>query len=191
MCKEHPAALPARRGVLFAAVREWYTFFIILMTVFRPLIIAIAGIIFFSIVSISTIHFLSRFWGAPAPSSPQVVLQKNLVSGSLRIPVEISDTPAKLELGLSGRDSLPEPTGMLFAFPAPGSYGFWMKDMKFPLDMIWLDTKMVVVYIKASATPDSYPQIFGSQKEAQYVLEVNTGFAAKNGIKIGTKFELK
>ena len=61
---------------------------------------------------------------------------------SLRL--EVADTDASRTLGLSGRDSLDSGAGMLFTFDAPGIYPFWMKDMKFPLDMVWIDSGKVV-----------------------------------------------
>src|SRR5882672_5260542 len=49
-----------------------------------------------------------------------------------------ADTDALRTLGLSGHSPLAADEGMLFIFPAPGEYGFWMKDMLFPLDLVWI-----------------------------------------------------
>ncbi len=110
--------------------------------------------------------------------------------GGRVISVELAKTMAEQILGLSGRESLAPDTGMLFVFAAPGKYGFWMKDMKFPIDMIWLAPDLSVVYIKENATPSSYPETFSPGADAKYVLEVNSGFSAQAGIKIGDKAEL-
>jgi len=104
--------------------------------------------------------------------------------------VEIADTPAERELGLSGRERLGEKEGMIFVFDSPGRHAFWMKDMLFPLDIIWLDENLKVIYIKKDARPESYPEIFLPGEDAKYVLEVVTGFADKYNLKEGDEVEL-
>ena len=83
------------------------------------------------------------------------------------IKVEIADTDAKRELGLSGHAPLSDTQGMLFVFDTPGIYSFWMKDMLFPLDIIWLAPSEVegtdaakVIYIAKDLQPSSYPSAF-------------------------------
>src|SRR3990167_982884 len=104
--------------------------------------------------------------------------------------VEIADTPAERELGLSGRERLGEKEGMIFVFDSPGRHAFWMKDMLFPLDIIWLDENLKVIYIKKDARPESYPEIFLPGEDAKYVLEVVAGFADKYNLKEGDGVEL-
>jgi uncharacterized membrane protein (UPF0127 family) len=93
------------------------------------------------------------------------------------ISVEVVDTPAERERGLSGRESLGRNQGMLFVFSDPSEYCLWMKDMKFPIDMIWLDEKKQVLHIQESAQPDSYPESFCPPGDAKYILEVPAGSA--------------
>jgi uncharacterized membrane protein (UPF0127 family) len=107
------------------------------------------------------------------------------------VQVEIADTEAKQERGLSGRDSLPPNTGMLFVFKEPAAYQFWMKDMKFPIDIIWLAADQTITYIKQNATPDSYPTIFEPPYLSLYVLEVPAGFAEAHGLNIGDQAVIK
>lgn len=89
--------------------------------------------------------------------------------------------------GLSGRKSLAKNSGMLFVFSKSDKYAFWMKDMNFAIDIIWFNEKMEVVYIKENALPSSYPETYESENPAKYILEVNSGFAEKNNLKIGDK----
>ena len=103
---------------------------------------------------------------------------------------ELADTPASRELGLSGRVSMNDDEGMLFAFDKPGRYGFWMKDMKFPLDIIWINENGVIVSIERGLTPESYPKTFINQSEASYVLEVNAGLAERFGLYLGRKVKM-
>ena len=98
---------------------------------------------------------------------------------------QIADTQALQEQGLSGTPSLSEGHAMLFVFSTPGKYAFWMKDMNYAIDMIWLGADKKVVYVKDHATPDSYPQMFVSNDPAQYVIEVPDGFARSHGVKVG------
>ena len=91
--------------------------------------------------------------------------------------------------GLSGRNKLKEDEGMLFVFNHIGQYPFWMKDMNFAIDIIWLGEDLSVVFIKKNALPESYPETFTPSQNAKYVLEVSSQFLKKNNIKIGDKVE--
>jgi len=91
-------------------------------------------------------------------------------------------------LGLSGRDSLALNSGMLFYFDHDDFWKFWMKDMKFSIDIIWLDKDFRVIDIKNNATPSTYPELFTSKNVARYVLEVPAGFAQNYLLKDGVAF---
>ena len=109
--------------------------------------------------------------------------------GSTTIQVEVEDTDASREQGLSGRTSLADGSGMLFVFDTPGNYGFWMKDMNFSIDMLFIDALGTIVTIAPNASSAGYhlnpPQVFYPASSVQFVLEVPAGFAAKNGIEVG------
>ncbi len=107
-----------------------------------------------------------------------------------KIEVELADTSAKRMKGLSGRQSLAPDKGLLFLFNRPGIYSFWMKDMNFPIDIIWIGPDYRIVDITYNLTPDTFPKSFRPQMPAKFVLEVNAGFARERGIKIGDKIEL-
>jgi len=111
--------------------------------------------------------------------------QKILSIGGTRIHLEIADEPSEREHGLSGRESLGEDEGLLFIFDEPGIYPFWMKEMRFPIDIIWIDQNWTVVDITKNATPESFPQTFSSKKPARYALEVNSGFVHQAAVAIG------
>jgi len=105
--------------------------------------------------------------------------------GAVTFNVEVADTDAKRTQGLSGREGLAEDQGMLFVFDKEGYYGFWMKDMKFPVDMIWLSKDKKVTHIENDVSPQTYPEVFNSPAPSLYVLEVSAGFSAKNNIQVG------
>ena len=104
--------------------------------------------------------------------------------------VEIADTQEERARGLSRREKLEEGWGMLFVFEKAGIYSFWMYEMLFPLDIIWINEKGEIVYIVEKAEPcksliECKP--YTPDKPALYVLEVNAGFTEQNNITIGMK----
>jgi len=105
------------------------------------------------------------------------------------IKVDLALTPTEQELGLSIKDNLKNDEGMLFIFNNSGVYPFWMKDMSFPIDIIWIGDDFRIVYIKKDAKKDSYPEIFDPNKNSKYVLEVNALFSEKKNLKEGDKVE--
>jgi uncharacterized membrane protein (UPF0127 family) len=108
--------------------------------------------------------------------------------------LEIAKTEAQRERGLSYRPSLPQDTGMLFLFEKPGQYSFWMKDMHFPLDMIYINNDTVVYVFKNVPPPRSLKQtlpIYTPDTPADKVLEINAGLSKKYGIKKGNKVKFK
>ena len=106
--------------------------------------------------------------------------------GSTEIRVAYASTEAEQEQGLSGTAPLTSEQGMLFMFSEPSVQSFWMKDMNYPIDIIWIDAGKKVIGVSAGADPSSYPQVYSSVLPAQYVLEVASGFAEANGIVPGT-----
>ncbi len=106
------------------------------------------------------------------------------------IQVDLALTPEIQAQGLSGRKSLEKNSGMLFIFNYPDKYAFWMKDMNFAIDIVWISEDMKVVYIKENALPSSYPETYEPEKPAKYILEVVSGFSQKNNLKIGDDVKL-
>jgi uncharacterized membrane protein (UPF0127 family) len=96
--------------------------------------------------------------------------------------------------GLSGRDHLEENQGMLFVSKTPGRYGFWMPEMKFPLDIFWLDSNRSVIYIKENLQPCMTTfncPTYVPDANSLYVLETVAGFAQKYKITKGTQFNFQ
>ncbi len=104
------------------------------------------------------------------------------------INAEVADTPETRERGLMFRDHLPKGGGLLFTFEVEKPYAFWMKNCKFPIDIIWMDRTKKIIYISRDTPPcTSEPcPTYGPKKEnALYVLEVAAGFAKKENLKPG------
>lgn len=110
---------------------------------------------------------------------------------SAEIQVEVVKKTKDLEQGLSGRESLDENNGMLFILPERKIAPFWMKDMKFSIDIIWIDNEAVVYIVEDAKIPiSSSIPTYTPDKPATHVLEVNAGFAKKYNVKIGGKVTL-
>lgn len=105
--------------------------------------------------------------------------------GNVTVPVSTASTASEQKQGLSGRTLLPAEQGLLFVFSKADFYGFWMKEMKFALDIIWIDENSRIVYIARDVKPDSFPEVFKPSEKSLYVLEVNAGFTADHAIKVG------
>lgn len=110
--------------------------------------------------------------------------------GEANLKVETALTEAERARGLSGRESLREDQGLLFVYDEPGIYSFWMKDMNFAIDIIWIDENKKIIDITHDARPESYPSTFIPQSPAQYVLEVNSGWAERHGVEVGDTMNL-
>lgn len=105
--------------------------------------------------------------------------------------VEVADTDAKREQGLSGRSGIGS-DGMLFVFAVSAKHEFWMKDMKFPLDFIWIKDGFVVGTNSSVPFPASgeAPATVDSAAEANYVLEVPEGTVQRYGIDRGSQVKI-
>jgi len=136
---------------------------------------------------------------SPAPSATQGYnYSHSLQVGGQTLMVEIATTPAEMQQGLSGRNTMTDGQGMLFNFSAGGGSAsgggnaaipaFWMKDMKFDLDFIWIAGGKIVGITPNVSHPNSpsdpLPKYYPPQPINQ-VLEVNAGWAKKNGIVVG------
>lgn len=122
-------------------------------------------------------------------STPSTQTLHALLGGEAFV-FEVADTDALRIKGLSGRNALHKGKGMLFVFPEDGRYGFWMKDMRFPIDIVWLDRSHRIIEVKKGASPSSYPEVFLPVLPARYVIEIQAGFFEKYQLKIGDILEI-
>lgn len=130
-----------------------------------------------------------------AQSTEMSVQLSQHFSKKLNLQLEIASTSAERELGLSGRASLDDDHGLLFIFDAFDRHGFWMKDMNFPIDIIWLSktepgkdsslNNFKILHIERALSPSTYPKIFTPEEKSDYVLEVNANFAQNHGLHEG------
>jgi uncharacterized membrane protein (UPF0127 family) len=130
----------------------------------------------------------SLFWLRATPAASHEARVVDITSFRL----EIADTDARRTQGLSGHAPLATEEGMLFAFSEAGVYPFWMKDMLFPLDIIWLrDGRVVDIATLQPPTDGSLvPETHVPHAKADQVLEINAGRAKQLGIEEGVRLLL-
>ncbi len=136
------------------------------------------------IITVSALH--SNNYNPFTTKSPMIQI------GDKTFTVEEAKTQAAWQQGLSGRKSMPADQGMLFIFPQADYQQFWMKQMLFPLDMVFINNDKIVTIHQnvpippANASLSSLP-IYASSAPANYVLELNAGTVKKDNIKVGDK----
>lgn len=137
------------------------------------------SLVFFSIVFVLVIKQLTL--------GPEKYVSIN----DYRTKVEIADSPQKIQLGLSGRSSLPNNQGMLFLLPSADNYTFWMSKMKFNLDFIFINKDFVVFLAENIPYPKKgeNPTILRPEQKFDKVLEVNQGIIKKAKVKIGDRVD--
>ncbi len=121
--------------------------------------------------------------------------KKNLTVGSQTFEVGIADNAVTRAKGLSSRPSLAEKEGLLFLFSSPGNNGFWMKDMNFPIDIVWINGGKVIGFSE-NLQPEPNKSIFSlpvyyPPGAVDWVLEINAGAVAKYGLQAGDAVNLQ
>lgn len=114
-----------------------------------------------------------------------------IVVGETPLEVELAILPEERQRGLGYREGLAPGTGMLFVADAPRVENFWMKGMRFCLDIIWIEGGRIVGAAENACpdpegTPDEARARFSSGEPVRYVLEVPAGWLAEHGYGAGT-----
>ncbi|MCL5017128.1 MAG: DUF192 domain-containing protein [Patescibacteria group bacterium] len=109
--------------------------------------------------------------------------------------VEIADTAGQQAKGLSFRDSLDKNKGMLFDFGKETTPTFWMMGMKFPLDIIWINSGKIVgidknISAPTPGTPENALKLYNAPGPIGMVLEINAGLCDELGISIGDEVSI-
>lgn len=105
-----------------------------------------------------------------------------------RVAVEIAEERADQAKGLGYRDSLPWGHGMYFVYGQPGFYSFWMKGMRFPIDIVWLrDGRIVDLHTNVPFEPGGNGPTVRPSSLVNAVLEVPAGYAVARGWRVGDR----
>lgn len=135
----------------------------------------------FILVSIGLV--IGLLFSITRSSTPENSLR--LTVGSASLSVEVATTSAARTKGLSGRPGLVGEEGLLFVFAHDGRYSFWMKDMRFSIDILWVASGGRIVEVTSNVSPETYPRSFTSREPVHFVIEVPAGFAASHSIVAG------
>jgi uncharacterized membrane protein (UPF0127 family) len=133
--------------------------------------------------------FIKLYQSNPANCKTPYVHDTTVKIGDNQINAEVADNDAEKEKGLAGRSCIGANQGMLFIFKEPGKYDFWMKDMKFPIDIIWLNENKQVVKVAPNVSPATYPKTFSSDIPSMYVLELHADTAQQLNITDGVQLQ--
>lgn len=121
-------------------------------------------------------------------SGPNILIDGHIFS------LLLAKSEAEKEKGLSDRASVDMNTGMLFIFDKEGNYDFWMKRMRFPLDIIWMNKNKIVTIAEdlqpATSSDDTEIPRFKSVVPADTVLEINSGLSKKYNFKVGDSVKI-
>ena len=132
--------------------------------------------------------------GKEAISSSNGYRHANVTVNGVVLVADISASNEQRTKGLSVKDALAENEAMLFVFGNEGEHTFWMKNMKFPIDIIWINGNKTVVHIEHNLPPCSFEVLCPTYKpdeDSLYVLETVGGFAERHDIAQGTRVEFE
>lgn len=152
------------------------------------------ALVFLAVLIAAGLFFLVSFEEdeGGVPSLPErLVTGEVLYFDDVAVRLEFAETEEKRQKGLSGRANLARGTGLFFVFPESDLHGIWMRDMRFPIDIIWFNEDLVVVDTAMNVTPATFPKVFQPQAPARYILETNYGFVEVYGIEPGDKAEFR
>lgn len=154
-----------------------------------PLIFGL--IVFVMIATISLTRYISKITSISIPKEQEEASSTGptVTINNQSFKVDIADSLITRNKGLSGRDKLDDDRGMYFIFDMSMKYGFWMKGMKFPIDIIWIYDDKIIGFSE-NAEPEPGKSIFGLKvyyppSKVNRALEVNAGTVSKYGIKAG------
>lgn len=153
---------------------------------------------FFHILALFLLFFLLVFsafffWENHAVDETDV-LKRNMATIVFRqatVTAEVADTESLRIRGLSVHAPLSPDAGMWFDFGSTKYAGMWMKEMSFPIDILWFNEELRAVYIKENVLPESYPEVFSPTVPSRYVLEVPAGFVKEKGVSLGDRISVQ
>jgi uncharacterized protein len=174
-----------------------------------PLVIVAVAIAIGVIAAAAVLYLnpaITNMLGQPEHQQQELIISKEVRSGSngyrqvsvsvngLVLIADIAATDEQRTKGLSVKDSLAENEAMLFVFNNEGEHTFWMKNMKFPIDIIWINGNKTVVHIEHNLQPCNSELLcptYEPGEDSLYVLETVGGFAEKHDVVQGTRIQFE
>lgn len=152
----------------------------------RHLLWLIMGVVGLSIIMLAFIPFMLKQTSLPFSLGHRANEATAYINGT-PFRVHLLTTEYQRVKGLSGQKKLDVNEGMMFVFEKDGQWGIWMKDMLFPIDIIWVAEDGTIVKVEQYVSPDTYPQVFTNEEPARYVFELMSGVTDAYNIEVGTK----
>jgi hypothetical protein len=143
--------------------------------------------IFIGVVAVVIIGILANYIFSEVVSVQGNAIKRVYIRDIL-VKSELVKSETRIEKGLAGRTSLPEGRGMLFSMPENDTQHFWMKGMRFAIDIIWIENGRVIGCEKNISPGD--PRVFTSPGDAGYVLEVSEGFCDENKVRVNDEVKI-
>lgn len=137
----------------------------------------------FCIFAISFIGFVTLAVLTPAYATVALKTDKKVFI------LQVADTDSARQAGLSGRYSMAADAGMLFSYSDSEVRCYWMKGMRFSLDILWLSASKRIEYMQRDVSPATYPQQYCPKQSARYVIELSAGTARTDDLHIGQKLD--
>jgi uncharacterized membrane protein (UPF0127 family) len=174
-----------------------------------PFVIIVAVAIAIGVIAAAVLYLnpaITSMLGQPQDEQQELIISQEVRSGSngyrqvnvivngVVLVADVAATDEQWTKGLSVKDSLAENEAMLFVLDNEGEHTFWMKNMKFPIDIIWIDIDKTVVHIEHNLQPCSselFCPTYKPNDESLYVLETVGGFAERHDIVKGTMVEFE
>ncbi len=169
-------------------------------------VIVIATVVTAAVAVLYSYPAITTTLGQPEDEQQELTISQELRSGrngyqhvnitvnGMVLIADIAATDEQRTKGLSVKDRLDENEAMLFLFDYEAQHTFWMKNMKFPIDIIWIDSDKTVVYIEHNVKPctsELFCPIYKPDHDSLYVLETIGSFAEMHGIVKGTMVEFE
>lgn len=120
--------------------------------------------------------------------------KKEVIIKDKTFSVTLAKTQEEKQIGLSKHTSLPETEGMVFSFEKPDYYLFWMRDMKIPIDIIYIKNNKIVSIFENMQPPqpgNKNPEVIKPEEPSDTVLEIQAGLSSKYSFKKGDEVKLK
>ena len=162
----------------------------------RLIVLIIIAIVSFEIYSLFSTRLVVKNEEEIQPqnfvgSDTQALSAYQVKIGDDTIFVDIADNQEERIQGLSGRAALERDHGMLFLFEKADRYGFWMKGMLFPLDIVWIKGDTILGFAE-NLPPNSSqpPPLYYAPEAIEKVLEINAGEVKSRGFKVGDQVEI-
>lgn len=150
----------------------------------------LTDIIIIGVIVITAVFVYQHYWDGFKTAIFGDEPKYSIYLGSVALSVTVADTDPTRIQGLSGVTKLKDLEGKLFIFDGDHKYGIWMKDMLFPIDIIWVNKNLQIVHIEENVGPDTYPKQFYPPVDARFVVEVNAHFVSSLKIKEGDRLTL-